>query len=50
MIARIVPYLVYAMIAESSLASIGYALSRDWKHSIYWAAGATINLMATLLK
>ncbi len=50
MIARIVPYLVYAMVVESALASIGYALQRDWKHAIYWFAGATINLMATLLK
>lgn len=35
------------MIVLSILASIAYGCQRDWRHCVYWAAAAILNISVT---
>lgn len=41
------PIFAWTIITLSACASIGYAVSGDARHAIYWAAGTALNLTMT---
>lgn len=49
-IAGVTKVVVLLIIGESAVLAALYACALDWRHSIYWAAGATISTMAMLLR
>lgn len=42
--------LAWAVICLSGGVSIGYLISGDWKHSLYWCAGAVLSTTVTMMR
>ena len=40
--------MVFVMMAESVVASIGYFVAGDWRRGLYWAAASVISFSLTV--